>query len=379
MKRLIVFSILLALLAFGLVFPAIATNIRPSIHCILKGKVRHLELSMDIPLAKPMGGPPLSVEIVYPEDGATLSQGTYTVLVSANAKGGVATVELKIDGPESVGWTDITGSFDGTYYAYEWTVGTDGTYDLTARVTDNRGRTKTDTNTVNIGAPQPSQWALLIGIADYQGRDSDLWHPDEDAKEMEQELLDYGYPSGHIRILLNRRAKAQAIVDAVDWLIANEQAGDEVVFFYSGHGYRAPDGEGWDDDVESDGEDEMIVTHDFYGLPDGWFRQKFSAIESTKFALMFGSCHSGGMFDDNDDLQGTGRVIASACKADQYGWDYLQLGNTLWGYYFVDEGLLDNNAYSVEAAHEYAYPYVVAMQPDSQPQLYDNFPGNFEL
>ncbi len=231
--------------------------------------------------------------------------------------------------------------------------------------------------------PQPtasSKWAVIIGIADYQGRSSDLWHPDEDAKEMYYELVrQQGYPRSNVKLLTNRKATAQAIVDAINWLITNEKAGDEVVFFYSGHGYRAPDSEGWDDDVESDGYDEMIVTYDFYGLPDGWFRQKFAAIESTKFALMFGSCHSGGMFDDNDDLQGEGRVIASACKADQYGWDYLYLGNTLWGYYFVDEGLLDNNAYSVEAAHAYAYPRVVAEQPDSQPQLYDNYPGDFTL
>jgi hypothetical protein len=326
-----------------------------------------------------MKGPPLRVEIVYPEDGAALSQGTHRVLVSASASRGIATVELKIDGPESIGWTDITSNFDGTYYYYDWAVGTDGTYDLTAAVTDTKGRSKQDTNVVSVGAPQPDQWAVLIGIADYQGRDSDLWHPDEDAKEMEQELLEVGYPSDHIIVLLNRKAKAQAIVDAIDWLVANEEAGDEVVFFYSGHGYRAPDSEEWDDDVESDSYDEMIVTHDFYGLPDGLFRQKFAAIESTQFALMFGSCHSGGMFDDNDDLQGSGRVIASACKADRYGWDYLTLGNTLWGYYFVDEGLLDDNAYSVETAHAYAYPYVVAEQPDSQPQLYDNFPGNFGL
>lgn len=186
---------------------------------------------------------------------------------------------------------------------------------------------------------------------------------------MKQELVEFGYPSDNIKLLLNRKATAKAIVNAIDWVISNEKAGDEVVFFYSGHGYRAPDYENWDDDVESDGYDEMIVTHDFYGLPDGWFRQKFAAIESTKFTLMFGSSRA----------QGPGRVIASACKADQYGWDYLQLGNTLWGYYFVDEGLLDNNAYSVETAHEYAYPRVVEEQPDSQPQLYDNFPGNFEL
>ncbi len=225
-----------------------------------------------------------------------------------------------------------------------------------------------------------SKWAVVIGIADYQGTGSDLWHPDEDAKEMYTELTrQQGYPKKNVKLITNRGATASAIVSAVDWLVANEKAGDEVVFFYSGHGYRDLDSEGWDSDVESDGYDEMIVTYDFYGLPDGWFKTKFTAIESTKFALMFGSCHSGGMFDDNDDLQGTGRVIASACKADQYGWDYLQLGNTLWGYYFVDEALLDNRANSVEAAHAYAYPRVVAQQPDSQPQLYDNYSGDFIL
>jgi len=91
--------------------------------------------------------------------------------------------------------------------------------------------------------------------------------------------------------------------------------------------------------LEVDFYDEVIVSHDLYGLPDVWLSDKFSYIESTKFAMMFGSCHSGGMFDDDDDLQGTGRVIVSACKADQYAWYYPFLGNTLWGYYFIDEGL----------------------------------------
>jgi len=324
-------------------------------------------------------GPPLKVEMIFPDDESTLSQGYYTVLVSAYAKAGISSVELKIEGPESTGWTDITPNFDGTYYTHGWIVGTDGTYYLTARVTDSRGKSKQDTNTVYIGSKPPQKWAVVIGIADYQGRDSDLWHPDEDAKDMERELLEEGYPEANIKVLLNRKAKAQAIVEAIDWLIGNEQAGDIVVFFFSGHGYRAPDSEGWDGDIEDDEYDEMIVTHDFIGLPDGWFRQKFAAIESTDFALMFGSCHSGGMFDDDDDLQGTGRIIAAACKADQYGWDYLLLGNTLWGYWFVYQGLLANNANSVESAYEYAYPYVVAEQPYSQPQLYDNYSGDFGL
>ena len=63
-----------------------------------------------------------------------------------------------------------------------------------------------------------------------------------------------------------------------------------------------------------------------YGLPDGLLRQKFSVFETKKFTLIFGSCYSGGMFDDlNVDLRAPGRVICSASKANQYGWDYLRL------------------------------------------------------
>ena len=342
----------------------------------LNDEVKHLAPSKGA-ATKPKGAP-LQVEIVYPDDSGIVSQGAHMVLVSAYAKAGTAKLELKIDGPEPVGWTDITSNWDGTYYTHAWTVGTDGAYQLTAQVTDSRGKSKQDTNTVYVGSKPPQKWAVVIGIADYQGRSSDLWHPDEDAKDMKNELLEQGYPEANMKVLLNKRATAQAIVEAIDWLISNEEAGDEVVFFYSGHGSRGSDGEGWDSDTESDGQDEMIVTYDFYGLPDGWFREKFAAVESTDFALMFGSCHSGGMFDD-DDLQGTGRVIAAACKADQYGWDYLLLGNTLWGYWFVDQGLLANNANSVETAHAYAYPHVTAEQPDSQPQLYDNYAGDFGL
>jgi len=197
-------------------------------------------------------------------------------------------------------------------------------------------------------------------------------------------INEYGFPDDNVKILLNRKATADAILSAIDWLAAREDAESTVVFFFSGHGYRAIDSEGWDSDVELDGYDEMIVSHDMYGLPDGLLRQKFSGFETTKLALIFAQCYSGGMFDDNDDLQAPGRVIASACKADQYAWDYLLLGNTLFGYYFIDEGILDGKAeglhissdgVSIEEALDYAYPRVTAEQPDSQPQIYDGYEG----
>jgi len=253
--------------------------------------------------------------------------------------------------------------------------------------------------------PTANKWAVVVGIADYQGRGNDLWHPDEDAKEMKEALINkYGFPKDNIKTLLNRQATAQAIVDAIDWLATNEDADSTVVFFFSGHGFRVADGadgadgEGWDDDFEKDGYDEGIVTYDLYGLPDGLSEDyvtlgnEFKNFESQKFALIFGSCFSGGMFDDNDDLQAPGRVICSACEAYQYGWDYLLLGNTLFGYYFVDEAILQGKAdgaewyglhtsgdkdgqVSMEEALAYAYPRVIAEEPDSQPQIYDGFAG----
>ena len=76
------------------------------------------------------------------------------------------------------------------------------------------------------------------------------------------------------------------------------------------------------------------------------------------------------------------RVIVSACKADQYGWArvrHMLLGNTLWGYYFIDEGFLQGKADSVESAHNYAYPRVILQQTDSQPQMYDNYVSDFYI
>jgi len=229
--------------------------------------------------------------------------------------------------------------------------------------------------------PAANKWAVVVGIADYEGSQYDLWHPDEDAKEMASALIDnYGFTSGNVKLLLNRKATCAAIISAIDWLIQNEDTESTVVFFFSGHGFRAVDSEGWDSDTESDGQDEGIVSYDFYGLPDGFLQQKLSALESQKVALCFGSCHSGGMFDDASDLQGANRVIASACQADEYAWDYLLLGNTLWGKYFVDEGLLQGLADpqgddSIEAAHAYAYSEVTGVRSDSHPQMSDQYDG----
>jgi len=230
--------------------------------------------------------------------------------------------------------------------------------------------------------PSVNKWAVVIGIADYEGREYDLWHPDEDAKEMTEALMTkYGFPEGNIKLLLNRQATAEAIVSAIDWLAEREDADSTVVFFFCGHGGWAPDAMGLDYDVESDLIDEGIVSYDLLPLTDGFLAYKFSTFDSEKFALIFGSCYSGGMFDtDLVDLQAPGRVICAASMAYQEAYDDFFLRNTLFGYYFIDQGILDgkadvdeDGAVSMEEALQYAAPLVTAEQPLSEPTIYDGF------
>ena len=138
-------------------------------------------------------------------------------------------------------------------------------------------------------APQPpppdaaNKWAVVIGIADYSGRENDLWHPDEDANEMASYLVSRGFASERIKILLNRKATAAAIQSAIEWLKTNENSQSTVVFFYSGHGFRVADADGWDADAEGDGQDEGIVSYDLYGLPDGCFVKPWTVSKRRKW------------------------------------------------------------------------------------------------
>ena len=218
------------------------------------------------------------------------------------------------------------------------------------------------------------KWAVCIGISDYEGRSSDLWNPHNDATEMALILKNYGY---NYALAMDGACTAVAIYELVDWLVANEGPNSEVVFFYSGHGGRIPDSYGFDTDVEADGYDECLVSWDSYGLPDSRFGEKFSALESNHVAMIFASCHSGGMFDEANEVAGPGRVCIAAAEADQYGWDYLLLENTLFFYHFGDQALLNGPYSTLEDAFWYARPLVIAEQPDSCPIMDDQFPGLF--
>ena len=237
-------------------------------------------------------------------------------------------------------------------------------------------------------APEANKWAVIIGISKYSDPSANIYNPDKDAKEMAWALENiYGFPHDHIKLLTNNKATKDNIVAAIDWLITNENSSSVIVFFYCGHGGQVEEGtysEIYPND-ETDGKDEYMVTYDLWGITDDYLKFRFSQIESTSFMLWFGNCHSGGM---SPDLNGAGRVIVAACEEQEYAYDYLSLGNTLYGYFYVDQGMKQGYAdgygpngvvdgtVTVEEAFYYAQPLVTQQQQDQHPFIWDSDPSS---
>jgi len=230
--------------------------------------------------------------------------------------------------------------------------------------------------------PQVDKWAVIIGIADYQGVGNDLLYPDDDAIDMYNYLISKGYPSSNIKLLTNRKATANSIISAIDWMNTQEKnVNSECVFFYSGHGATY---DGYNDG-DTEYTDEGIVSFNLYIILDGQLRQKFSTFTSQKTVFIFDSCFSGGM----DDLIGAytpniynGRVVDTACAEDQLSWDGdSTMKNGVFTYYYM-QGLYNYN--NAEDAQVYATPLahdaVLEMYgEDMDPQEYDTYTDNWQF
>jgi len=216
------------------------------------------------------------------------------------------------------------------------------------------------------------RYAIVVGISDYPGTGSDLEYADDDALEMQNALTTlYGYTN--VILLKNMGASYDAIKGAIGDVKGKAEAGDEVVFFFSGHGAK---GKG---DPDRDGEkvDEAIVSHygnpngDFVYIWDGELREWFKEFEATRIIFIFDSCLSGGM----TDLAAQDRVINMATTESGLGYESSDWGggHGQFTYYFVEQGMMAGNAdrydhnnnpdVTVEEAFDYAKANCVWQTP----------------
>jgi len=153
-----------------------------------------------------------------------------------------------------------------------------------------------------VAEPQPGKYAVIAGVSKYWNSDMDLHGPENDVVEMWTLLKDvYGFPQENIRVCVNDRAKEYHIMDKLEWLLSNTEPGDELVFYFSGHGSQMRDRDG---DELDDGMDEFVLPHDFgwdnthFILDDQVYKVFKELAQGANLTMICDSCHSGTMSRD---------------------------------------------------------------------------------
>ncbi|MFA6048018.1 MAG: caspase family protein [Parcubacteria group bacterium] len=259
------------------------------------------------------------------------------------------------------------------------------------------------------------KYAILVGLSNYAGTANDLCidslkttanYPnslcaDADAANMELTLKDkYGYNDTNSTIWRFSDADANfaAIQSAKDYILANAKAGDEVVFFFSGHSATS------NRNLFKNG-DRLNVGLALYNLPydsreviwDGYLQNWFGSLATNRIVFIFDTCHAGGLASY---LQGTGREVVMSSAENQYSYTYYlggesnMLGEGSFAHFFNVDGMYNGLAdgynmfapngidgkVAVEEAYSYAKKFVPIDTSNHQiPALNDKFTDDLML
>ena len=155
--------------------------------------------------------------------------------------------------------------------------------------------------TLRAVARRPDRRALLVGIDRYPDPANRLEGCVNDVFLMSSVLQECGLAAQEIRVVLDRRATTEAILERMHWLLDDVPDGGERVLFYSGHGAQLPT---YGTKGEVDHLDECLVPWDFDWSPARAIRDKqlvelYSQLAyDTRFVAIFDCCHSGGLARD---------------------------------------------------------------------------------
>jgi hypothetical protein len=143
-------------------------------------------------------------------------------------------------------------------------------------------------------------YALLVGINKYAQPGNDLRGCVNDVTAMRALLTrTYGFAPEHIRLLTDRQATQQAILEQLDWLIGSARAGDQLVWHYAGHGSQVRDTHG---DELDDYLDEIICPYDMdwdNPFTDDLIAERFRQIPvGALLNFIADCCHSGSVSRD---------------------------------------------------------------------------------
>ena len=155
-------------------------------------------------------------------------------------------------------------------------------------------------------------WGLCIGISDYSVEELTLQWADKDAIEFSTFLrYGLGLPEEHYRILKNREATRENILNAFGWLALVAKEDDRVYIFYSGHGKS----------------NSPIVPHDLENLLSlDTIKKALGKIDAKEIIFFADACYSGKIAGkgvksiiDRENLSGLDQEVITEITAGQTG------------------------------------------------------------
>lgn len=217
-------------------------------------------------------------------------------------------------------------------------------------------------------APAPAAlgtgiWSVVIGVDDYPGHRNDLQSAGNDAGELELLLDRAGAPPEQRLHLVDGQATADAIRQAVDWLVARAGPDATAVFFFAGHVRElAPGVEAM---VAADGR--LVADHELALHLDG--------LRARQTWIVFAACFGGGF----DEVLAPGRILTAAAPAGRLAYESLELRRSYLVEYLVRRALLEGRAGTVESAFAWADAAIRDEHPGRAPVQYDHLDGDLEL
>jgi len=146
--------------------------------------------------------------------------------------------------------------------------------------------------------------ALIVGI-NYTGTGNDLRGCINDAMNMNTLLKDLNFQQ--TKLILEKEATTQGIMDGLRWLVEGAVPGDVLVFHYSGHGSQIRS------TIEPDGLDEIICPIDLNWrdrvITDNELKAVFHSVPNgVNVSVILDCCHSATGLDQEETLFEQARV-----------------------------------------------------------------------
>jgi len=214
-------------------------------------------------------------------------------------------------------------------------------------------------------AGEGGTWAVMIGINDYPGTQSDLQGAVNDANDVNEALAKLGVPGSNRLLIRDGQASAEVIRASVNWL--NQHAGPDAtaIFFYAGHVRKQGEGK------------EALVGADGKTISDGELAGRLAPLRARSTWIGIAACYGGGF---NEVLQ-AGRILTGAAPANSLAYENGGFQRSYMVQYMIRQGLIEGraNGTTIEAAFAYAQAALARDYPNRQPVQFDHFSGELDL